>query len=239
MLYENLFRMKIKILLLAVLSFALFSDISAQKTNRKIIITGKVTGLYNSPVSEALIMVDGKTTSTKTDSEGHYKIKINPSVSKIGVFTTITGVTEEPVNGRTVINFDLGKMIDSQTGQGKGGVNEEVVNDGYGNIKKGDLSKPVSKSDVSGKEYSSFSSIYEILGTIPGVNVSGSSVTVRGIGSTGSTSPLFVVNGITVSSISGINPSMVQSVEVLKGPAASIYGVQGANGVIIIHTKGN
>lgn len=61
--------------------------------------------------------------------------------------------------------------------------------------------------------------------------------TVRGVGSTGSTSPLFVVNGITVSSISGINPSIAKSIEVIKGPAASVYGLQGANGVISIHLK--
>jgi TonB-dependent SusC/RagA subfamily outer membrane receptor len=59
--------------------------------------------------------------------------------------------------------------------------------------------------------------------------VTGNSVTVRG----SSTAPLYVVNGTTVSSIGGIDPAMVKSVEVLKGPSASVYGLQGANGVII------
>jgi TonB-dependent starch-binding outer membrane protein SusC len=68
--------------------------------------------------------------------------------------------------------------------------------------------------------------------------VSGSAVTIRGVGTTGSSSPLFVVNGITTTSISGINPSIVKSIEVLKGPAASVYGLQGANGVILIQLKG-
>jgi TonB-dependent SusC/RagA subfamily outer membrane receptor len=229
---------KIKILLMAVLSFALFFDISAQKANRKINITGKVTDLYNSPVSGALLMIDGKTTTAKTNSKGYYKIKIKPSASRIGVFTTITGAEEEPINGRIVINFNLDKMITPQPGEGTGDIGEEAVNDGYGNTKKGNLSKPITKSDVSGSEYSSFSSIYEVLRTLPSVMVSGTSVTVRGVGTTGSTSPLFVVNGITVSSISGINPSTVKSIEVLKGPAASVYGLQGANGVISIHLKG-
>ncbi|NMD02337.1 MAG: TonB-dependent receptor plug domain-containing protein, partial [Bacteroidales bacterium] len=62
-------------------------------------------------------------------------------------------------------------------------------------------------------------------------------VTIRGTATTGNTSPLFVVNGSVVSSISGIDPAMVSSIEVLKGPAASIYGMQGANGVIIIKLK--
>ena len=68
--------------------------------------------------------------------------------------------------------------------------------------------------------------------------VSGNSVTIRGINTTGSSTPLFVVNGRTVNSINGIDPSMVKSIEVLKGPSASVYGLQGANGVIIIHLKG-
>ena len=222
---------------MAVLSFALFFDISAQKTNRKITITGKVTDLYNGPVSGALIMIDGKTTTAKTNSKGYYKIKVKPLASQIGIFTTSTGVEEEPINGRTVVNFNLDKMITLQPGAVTGGISEEVINDGYGATKKGNLSKPVSKSDVSGIEYSSFSSIYEVLRTLPGVMVIGTSVTVRGVGTTGSTSPLFVVNGITVNSISGINPSTVKSIEVLKGPATSVYGLRGANGVISIHLK--
>jgi TonB-dependent SusC/RagA subfamily outer membrane receptor len=90
---------------------------------------------------------------------------------------------------------------------------------------------------VSGNEYASFSSIYEVLRTIPGLTVSGNSVTVRGVATMGSSAPLYVVDGITVSSVSQINPSIVKSIEVLKGPAASVYGLQGANGVILIHLK--
>jgi TonB-dependent SusC/RagA subfamily outer membrane receptor len=229
--------MKIKLFLLALISFVLFSDISAQKETRKITITGKVTDYYSSPVSGALIMIDGTTTTAKTNEKGYYKIKVKPSASQIGVFTTFTGAKEEPIDRRTVINFNLDKIVTLQPTVGMGGVRQEVVNEGYGNIKKGNLSKPVTKSDVSGTEYSSFSSIYDVLRTVPGVTVSGSSVTVRGTGTTGSTAPLFVVNGVTVNSIAAINPSMVKSIEVLKGPAASVYGLQGANGVIIIQLK--
>ena len=107
----------------------------------------------------------------------------------------------------------------------------------YGFTKKGNITRPVSKTDVSGVEYSSFSSIYDVLRTLPNVNVSGNSVTVRGVTTTGNTSPLFVVNGVAVSSINTINPSMIKTIEVLKGSSASVYGVQGANGVILIQLK--
>jgi TonB-dependent SusC/RagA subfamily outer membrane receptor len=227
--------MKIKLFLLLLISFIAFFDSPAQKNNKKITITGRVTDLYSSPVSGALIMIDGKNTTAKTDAKGDYKIKVKPLASQIGVFTTITGVKEEPINERTVINFSLNKII-LQQGSGST-VSEEVVNEGYGTAKKGNISKPVTRSDVSGREYSSFSSIYDVLRTVPDVMVSGTNVTVRGVGSTGSTSPLFVVNGITVSSVSSINPSTVKSIEVLKGPSASVYGLQGANGVILIQLK--
>jgi hypothetical protein len=229
--------MKMKILLIAVFSFALIFEISAQKSNRKITITGTVTDLQSSPVPEALLMIDGKTTSIKTNYKGYYKIRVKPSVSKIGVFTTITGAKEESVNGRTVINFSLDKVINSSPGTGAGDISEEVVNDGYGSTKKSSSSNPVTKSDVSGSRYSSFSSIYEVLRTVPGVMVSGSSVSIRGVGTTGSSSPLYVVDGVTMSSIGSINPSVVKSIEVIKGPAASVYGIQGANGVISIRLK--
>jgi TonB-dependent SusC/RagA subfamily outer membrane receptor len=229
--------MKIKLFLLLLISFIAFFDSPAQKNNKKIIITGRVTDLYSSPVSGALIMIDGKNTTAKTNDLGNYKIKVKPTASQIGVFTTFTGVKEEPIKGRTVINFNLDKFFSLQPNAGKVGKDEEVVNEGYGAIKKSNISKPVTKSDVSGNEYAAFSSIYEVLRTVPGVMVSGSSVSIRGVGTMGSSSPLFVVNGRTVSSINGINPSMVKSIEVLKGPAASVYGLQGANGVIVIQLK--
>ena len=77
---------------------------------------------------------------------------------KIGVFTIITGAQEELINGRTVVNFNLDKKITPLPDTGNKGISEEVVNDGYGNTKKRNLSKPVTKSDVSGNEYSSFTS---------------------------------------------------------------------------------
>lgn len=228
-------QMKVKILLMAVLSCLLLFDASAQKNNRKIKITGRVTDINNSPVMGALMMIDGETTSKNTNSKGIYKIKVKPSVSKLGVFTTITGIREEPIDGRTVIDFRLDKIILPRPGTI--GASQEVVNDGYGYTKKDDLTKPVTQADVSDNKYASFASIYDVLNTVPGVSVSGNNVTVRGVMTTGNSSPLFVVNGVVVSSITSINPSSVKSIEVLKGPAASVYGLEGANGVILIRTK--
>jgi TonB-dependent SusC/RagA subfamily outer membrane receptor len=163
-------------------------------------------------------------------------VKIKPDVQNIGIFTTSTGIVEEPVNGRTTINFTLENYI-SNAESDLSPSEEEVIEGGYGVSRKKNLTKSVTKADVSGKEYITFNSIYEMLQTIPGIYVSGSNVTVRGISTTGNSSPLFVVNGSPVSSINGIDPAMVNTIEVLKGPAASVYGIQGANGVIIIKLK--
>ena len=230
--------MKTKLFLLTLILFTVFFDISAQKGNKKITITGKVTDLYNSPVPGAFIMIDGKNIERKTDSKGFFKIKVKSSAQKIGVFTTFSEVKEEPINGRTTINFNLDKIVPRQLNAGTSFSDDEVVNEGYSVSRKRNITKPVTKTDVSGNEYASFSSIYEILKTIPGLTVSGNRVTVRGVNTTGSSTPLFVVNGTPVNSVDAINPSMIKSIEVLKGPSTSVYGLQGANGVIIIRLKG-
>jgi TonB-dependent SusC/RagA subfamily outer membrane receptor len=230
--------MKTKLFLLTLIFFTVFFDISAQKGNKKNTITGKVTDLYNSPVPGAFIMIDGKNIERKTDSKGFFKIKVKSSAQKIGVFTTFSEVKEEPINARTTINFNLDKIVPRQLNAGTSFSDDEVVNEGYNVSRKRNITNPVTKTDVSGNEYASFSSIYEILKTIPGLTVSGNRVTVRGVNTTGSSTPLFVVNGTPVNSIDAINPSMVKSIEVLKGPSGSVYGLQGANGVIIIRLKG-
>lgn len=228
--------MKIKYLLIVTLLFTITCTLPAQKSGKKLTITGKVVDANRSPISNITVLLDGKESNRKTDKEGNYKVKIKPDVQNIGIFTTTTGIVEEPVNGRTIINFTLENYI-SNAIPDLSLSEEEVIEGGYGVSRKRDLTKSITKADVSGKEYITFNSIYEMLQTIPGVYVSGSNVTVRGTSTTGNSSPLFVVNGSPVNSINGIDPAMVKTIEVLKGPAASVYGIQGANGVIIIKLK--
>jgi len=77
-----------------------------------------------------------------------------------------------------------------------------------------------------------------IAGKVPGVDVSGKKIRIRGINSmVSSNDPLFVVNGLPMSSIDHIPPQVVESISVLKGPSATIYGSRGINGVIVITLK--
>ncbi len=82
-------------------------------------------------------------------------------------------------------------------------------------------------------------SIYDMIrNVVPGVTVAGTSVILRGASSISlDTEALFVVNGTPVNSIDNIRPQEVKSIDVLKGPDASIYGSRGANGVILITLK--
>jgi outer membrane receptor protein involved in Fe transport len=226
--------MKIKILLLIVISFTLSSNLPAQKAGKKITISGKVVDLYLYPVTGAVVMIDGTDTGIKTDDSGNFKIKTDLSASNIGIFTTSAGLLEEPINGRKRINFYLEKYVAPGINP-KDNIRGDVINDGYSVARKNDMSMPVTITDVSGREFASYTSIYEVLRMVPGVAVvngeSGTDVFLR------NQTPLFVVNGSVINSISIINPSMVKSIVVLKGPSASVYGLNGANGVIVFEMK--
>jgi TonB-dependent SusC/RagA subfamily outer membrane receptor len=84
-----------------------------------------------------------------------------------------------------------------------------------------------------------YQDIYDMIrGRVAGVEVSGKSIKIRGTNSLNiSTEPLFVVDGVITREIDDIAPETVKSIEVLKGPDASAYGIRGSNGVIVITRK--
>jgi TonB-dependent SusC/RagA subfamily outer membrane receptor len=116
---------------------------------------------------------------------------------------------------------------------------EEAVNIGYGTVKQRDLLTSVNRIDAGNSRYAGYTNIFEMLkGTVPGVQVVGTSVRIQGASSFMlSTEPLYVVDGVIVNSIANISPIEVKSVEILKGASAAIYGSRGANGVIMITLK--
>ena len=118
---------------------------------------------------------------------------------------------------------------------------DDSINTGYTKISKKELSSAV--GHVKNKENRVYNTIYDYFrDKVPGVVIetsnSGTSIYVRGINTlTGSTEPMFIVDGVVVDDISYLNPYEVASVDVLKDSEASAYGVQGANGVILITLK--
>lgn len=120
----------------------------------------------------------------------------------------------------------------------------DLVDLGYGKVRRKDLAMSVSKVGVDGKTAASYADMGSFLmGRAPGLVVTktgeGYRYSIRSSDTVfGDTEPLFVVDGVAVDDISYLNPSDVEHVEVLKDAAsASIYGTRGGNGVILITTK--
>ena len=118
----------------------------------------------------------------------------------------------------------------------------DVVDIGYGVVDRKDVTTSVSRLNVERNEVQTYSNIYDYLrGRVPGVTVGADNrIIIRGVGTNSSnTDPLILVDGVPMTDISGINPTDVQSVDVIKDGSSAIYGMQGANGVIIITTRKN
>ena len=117
---------------------------------------------------------------------------------------------------------------------------EDPVNIGFGRtVDRKNLTTSVSTVSVD-TDTQLYRDIYEMIeGKCAGVEVEGNKVRIRGAGSrSGGGDPLFVVNGVPMSNVSSISPYDVKSITVLKDAAScAIYGVQGANGVILIDLK--
>ena len=116
----------------------------------------------------------------------------------------------------------------------------ETVDVGYGTQDKDKLTSSVSNLKVQKNDAQTYSSIYDYLrGRVPGVMVtSDNRIIIRGIGTNSdNTDPLILVDGVEMSDLSGLNPSDVDSVDVIKDGSSAIYGMRGANGVVIIKTK--
>ena len=220
--------MKTKLFFLFLLAVLCVNNISGQKNNKKITIEGSVVDIKNQPVVNAIIMIDNQNTSSTTDAKGNYKIIVKQKAGKIGIFTFGNGIYEEPINGRSRIDFILNTQVTLKEDNRKKPDNETEVNVGQ-----------ISKIDTAYKKYATYNSIYDLIrGELVGQGVRvdpGNNILIEGANTLmGPTSPLMVVDGMIVSSIDYIHPQMVKSIEVLKGASASVYGSRGSNGVILI-----
>jgi TonB-dependent SusC/RagA subfamily outer membrane receptor len=232
-------KMKVKALFLILLSLLAIGTVSGQKKNVKIVITGSVTDASNRPVMNAIIMIDGKNTSSMTDGAGNYKVKVKPTAKTIGVVSFSNGIKEEAIDGRAVIDFSYATSVDQpQTDQTvpAPGVN---VSTGYDVQKRNDAATPVKTIDATDKKYAGYSTIYEIIEReVGGVRVNGSQVIILGSKDLfGDVAAILVVDGVPVSDFNGIPPSTVESISVLKGAAAAIYGTRGYGGAVVVTTK--
>ncbi|MGD0582389.1 MAG: TonB-dependent receptor plug domain-containing protein [Bacteroidales bacterium] len=228
--------MRIKlIIILTLLICVVHLTSSAQKPEKKISISGTVTDPDKNPLPGVQILIDNKKTDCETNKKGNYKLKVSSLAKNITAFSMMNGMKEVPIAGKTVINFELYPESATPVIEQKK-EKDETVEVGYGTEKKKELTTHVSRIDGQNPKYASYSNIYDMIrNEVPGVRVAGNSIyLVEPTSVNSSNEPLLVVDGVPVSSIDDIQPTMVKSIEVLKGAAASIYGSRGSNGVILI-----
>lgn len=227
--------MRFYALLLLIILIVLPGFTYGQRANRKITVTGRVTDPGRKPVAGAVIFVDKIKTDIVTDDQGYYRIRVSPHAKEILVFTLLSGAAEETINGRTTIDFILtGKSADNADKPAN--TDNQSGNNGKEAPIRKDINPDLVEYDQKSATTATHQSIYDMIrGRFPGVEVSGKSIKIMGSSSLNvSTEPLYVVDGVVVSSIEDISPQSVKSIEVLKGPDATVYGVRGSNGVIVI-----
>lgn len=238
--------MKFKTILIISLSLVVIQTSFAkdQKKKKKVTVSGVVVDGNGKPIPGVTIIVDGKTINKVTNTKGFYKIKISPETKTLMMYSLFHEGLEVDFKGNKKINFILAADIKVDREKVATEHNtDDIVDTGYGLKTKKDITNSTSKG-VKEDEMSSstkYHNIFEMIQSrFPGVNVNVSrgTVTIRGKGSLQmSSQALFVVDGMPISSPRHINPSQVKSMSLLKGAAASAYGMQGSNGVILITTK--
>lgn len=205
-------------------------------------VSGKVLDSSGEPLIGVTVMVKGTTNGASTNFDGEFILQNVPKDAVITFSYVGMAPMEVPASDAAKLASVVLKE-DSET-------LEEVVVIGYGVVKKRDMSTSISQiksDDIANLPNSDFRQ--SMAGKMPGVQVSQTSgdpegqnlmVRIRGVGSiTAGNDPLYIVDGVPMENgLNNINPSDIESLEVLKdASAAAIYGSRGSNGVIIITTK--
>lgn len=223
-----------------------FQETSLSENVRQMVapvsISGKVVDDQNVGLPGVNVLVKGTTAGTTTDVDGNYALTAPDGKGTI-VFSFIGYITkEEVIDSRSTINVQMLPDVKSLS---------EVVVVGYGTQKKSDLTgaiATISSDRIKNKVAVSYGEA--LVGQMAGVQVQqtngapgneGLSIRVRGTGSiTAGMSPLYVIDGYPMegSAFSLINPSDIESIQVLKDASSTaIYGSRGSNGVVIVTTK--
>jgi TonB-linked SusC/RagA family outer membrane protein len=203
-------------------------------------ISGNVTGANNEPMAGVTVLVKGMTQGTLTDPNGKFSLSI-PQSAKTLVFSFIGMVTQEvEIGADNVYNIVLSETAINL---------DEVVVVGYGTQKKisvtGAITSVATEQLVKSPSASIANSITGRVTGVTTVQYSGRPggddplILVRGIGSlsTSASTPLVLVDGVE-RPFTQLDPNEIESISVLKDASATaIYGIRGANGVLIVTTK--
>ena len=199
-------------------------------------VTGVVTDSFKEPLIGVSIVVQGTNTGVVTGLDGDYSIQVPADAT---LEFSYVGMEKQSikVGNRNVINVQMKE--DSQ-------MLAETVVIGYGSAKKRDLTGSI--TNIKGDEIANkpvANPLSALQGKVAGVQIINSGkagadpeIRVRGTNSINGYKPLYVVDGLFNDNINFLNPQDIESMEILKDPSSlAIFGVRGANGVIIITTK--
>jgi TonB-linked SusC/RagA family outer membrane protein len=229
------------LLVLAQVTYAEGNGNDVQMSNtqtNKITVTGKVVDESGVSLPGATVQQRGTTNGVITDIDGNFSLSV-PSdatltVSFIGFKSTEAFVGGKSELGKITLVSELKEL-------------DQVVVIGYGTQRKVDLTGSVAIVNAEEMKKVSHSNISTMLeGKVSGVQITSDgqpgadpTVRIRGIGSFGSTAPLYVVDGVPMgTTIRDFSPNDIETLQVLKdASAAAIYGSRAANGVVIITTK--
>ena len=201
------------------------------------VVKGTVIDEAGEAIIGASVQVQGTKTGAVTDFDGNFSVEAASNATLI--ISYVGYVTEEvSVQGRNNIQVTLREDVSSLN---------DVVVIGYGTMKK----KLVTGATVQVKgediaKLNTTNALEAMQSSTPGVQITQSSsqpgkgykVYIRGIGTTGNSTPLYVIDGVAGGSLDDINPADIESIDVLKDAAsAAIYGARAANGVILVTTR--
>ena len=219
----------------AMIALMLFAGISVASA-APITVSGTVTQASDGePLIGVSVLVKGTAQGTATDIDGNYTIKVEKGAtlifSYVGCQTREITVDSETID---VALLDNAEVLDEVVVVGYGTQKKKLVTGATAQIKGDDIAKMNTTSPLQAMQ-----------GQLPGVSIASTSgqpgsdmkVTIRGLGTNGNASPLYLIDGIG-GDISTLNPADIESIDVLKDAAsAAIYGAQAANGVVLITTK--
>ncbi len=201
-----------------------------------ITVSGTVTSAADGePLIGVTVQVKGASIGTTTDFDGNYTLKTETGAtlvfSYVGMQTREITVTAAKID---VALLENSEVLDEVVVVGYGVQKKKLVTGATAQVKGDDIAKLNTTSPLQAMQ-----------GQLPGVSIASESgqpgssmkVTIRGLGTTGNASPLYLIDGIG-GDISTLNPADIESIDVLKDAAsAAIYGAQAANGVVLITTK--
>ncbi|MDR9458347.1 MAG: TonB-dependent receptor [Salegentibacter sp.] len=200
-------------------------------------VEGNVTDENGMPLLGVNVLVKGETRGTTTDFDGNFSIS-GVSEENVLVLSYVGFETKEiPVEGESFLNIVLNSDSAAL---------EEVVVIGYGTQQRKDITGAVSVvSSETIEEMKPIRLEQALQGTAAGVNVTPSSgapgaginINIRGVASNSVNGPLVLIDGYQ-GDLGTLNPNDVESISILKDAQAAIYGIAGANGVVLITTKG-